>query len=376
MAIGLVQSKIGGSGSGVSASVTSSAVGYNSITTSGNLLVCVCWSTVVHSSGSGAPAISTPTTSGISWTLLGSAFYNDAADTQGGRVSVYYCENAASLATSTKTTVGANGGTNIVSTDVGFDLYEFSGVKTVSSVDASATSSNQTSGAPGVGNLTTTATDLILVAMNGIANHGAGTNFTLGPGSPLEGQDQYRLNVASGSIATTFSVSDTHWGAVGVAFLPSGTDANASPSGVSATFAENAPTVSAGAGPTPSGVSATFAVNAPTVNADGKPSVSGVSASFAVGTATPVVGAFANPSGVRATFSVGTLTPSGDSSVSTNGVSMTTAVGAAIAATGININGTTVAIGIAYAALAVTVTQKSAALSVSNQGAYSVASIK
>lgn len=214
--ISLKQSNAGGHGAGTT-SATTSAVGFTSNTTAGSMLVCVAYA----SAASAVPTISVPVTSGFTWTL-GASEGGSSANT---RVAISYIPNASSMATSVTTTVTATAATGVV--DVEFALYEFSGVATSSPVDTSQVAQG-TAATPSTTNLSTTNTDLILVAACGAASSAgaAGSGYTLGITSSHQisgnvGQTQYILNQASGSIATAgFGTSWTGWGVVAIAFKP------------------------------------------------------------------------------------------------------------------------------------------------------------
>src|SRR5208337_111637 len=181
MAIALVQSKAGGAGSGTS-SATSSAVGYASNTTANNLLVLVAWAIGSSSTLATAPPINTPVTSGFTWTLAKSATWADIDNIEGGRVSIYYIENAAQMLSSTTTTVGASKGGASPSVTVEFSLYEFSGVATSSSLETSASTISGSASDPSTANLSISNTDLIISAYQseGGVYIAKGSAYTLG----------------------------------------------------------------------------------------------------------------------------------------------------------------------------------------------------
>jgi len=302
MAIALVQSKVGGNGSGPT-SATSNAVGYNATTTAGNLLVCV----VSAQDDVDIPAISTPVTTGFTWSLLNTATYQDVGNSLYGRVSHYYIANAGAMSATTRVTATQNRATFI---QVEFALYEFSGVAQTTPLDISATSSNGSSSVPSTANLSTTATDLIFVSMatSSLSAGSAGSGFTLGVSAPAieSWQSQYILNQSSGSIATAFGTSKPHWGCAAVS-LKSAASGNASVSVTGVTFA--------------SAVGSASGTGTATV------SVSGVSGTSAVGTATVTTGQSVTTTGVSMTASVGVaFATSSGATVATSGVSMSAAV--------------------------------------------------
>lgn len=112
-----------------------------------------------------------------------------------------------------------------------------------------------------------------------------------------------------------------------------GTNATASPSGVSASTAVGSVIASGQAKASPAGVSATSAVGTATGRGNAAAQPLGVSATASVGTATAqgTASSTAQPVGVAASASVGTATASGQGKASPAGVSATAAVGAATA---------------------------------------------
>jgi len=208
--IALVQSNAGGYQIGFSGSATSSAAGFSSNTTSGNLLVCIVWAT---SSNSTNPTIDTPVTSGFTWT--------QAVAKSGVELgcSIFYIANASQMTTAKTTTVEVTGSGTV---QVEFSLYEFSGLTSGVSVDTTE-SNDGTSTAPSTTNLSTSATDLIICACE--ATSSAGTHklgYTAGIASSSlnYGVAEYILNQVSGSIATGFGGTQTDWVCVAVAFKP------------------------------------------------------------------------------------------------------------------------------------------------------------
>jgi hypothetical protein len=198
--------KLGGTGSGAN-TATSSAVGYNSVTAAGSLLICV----AMADADINAPIINLPITSGFSWVSAGFAF-----DANHEKVQVFYIANAGAMATSTKTTVTAHQ-LGAAYVDIDFSLYEFSGVVTSSPIDVGATTNNGSSSAPSTANLSTTVTDLIFVSeVGGAAAHGTG--YTDGVSIGGVAKSQYILNQTAGSIATAFGASESLWGCIAIAF--------------------------------------------------------------------------------------------------------------------------------------------------------------
>lgn len=227
----LVQSNAGGFKSTSSTTpftATTSAVGFGSDTTAGDFLVLIAWATTTGTSTLDNPSFTgVPTTSGFTWTAGSGALWNGSSDHSAGLVGMYYIQNAAAMSSSTTTTITASAPGSGVSLTlkVEFALYEFSGVAHSSALDTSATLSGSSS-TPATGNLTTTATDLVIVAYsadpNGGANISQGSGYALGVNATTAtiGQAQYRT-IASGSIATAFSGgTEPNWGAIAMAFKP------------------------------------------------------------------------------------------------------------------------------------------------------------
>ena len=205
-----------------------------------------------------------------------------------------------------------------------------------SAVDVSSTGSNSTATPTtiGAGSLTTTASDLILVGMTAESTAGtAGSGYTLGVSQPQDvGRTQYILNQAAGSIATAFGNTAAYWAANAVAFKSGAVSGNASPSGVSMTSVQNAPTVSVSVNASPSGVSMTSVENAPTILGINNVSPSGVSATSAQNAPTPAGAGNASPSGVAMTSAIGTaiVASQGNAVALFNGVNVLSSVGTSI----------------------------------------------
>ena len=217
MGIALVQSKLGGNGSG-SSPVTSSAVGYASTTTSGNLLVLIAWAK--NTTSALAPII-TAATSGFVWTNAKTAAYSDSGTPQAGKASIFYIEDAGAMSATTTVTAALGVGPSL---SVEFSLYEFSGILTSGSLDQIANTSSGT-GNPSTANLVLTATDLVIVTYTGEGtNTTAGPSYTLGVNSThvTASQTQYILNHSPGSTATAFGGTDPLWGCASASFSSTG----------------------------------------------------------------------------------------------------------------------------------------------------------
>ena len=279
MADALVQSTTVGAGPG----------GFTSTTTAGDLLLCVVVASYTGSSSSGGVTISTPVTTGITWTLLDSVSWQATVpgpppsylpDTyDGAKLAVYYAvgTNAPSIASSVQTSVSASKGT------VAFRLYEFSGILKTNPVDDYA-AAYVASGIPSAGNLSLTGTDLVFCACNATGTVTVGSGYTAG----LTTSDQYILNDTSASQSTAFGTSDTFSLVVAGAFKNYFANATAYPSGVSCSSADHAP---AGSGA-------------------GKASTTGTTMASAVGTAVGSLAALAAATGLRMTSAYGTPLPS------------------------------------------------------------------
>lgn len=226
--IAFVQSALGGS---ATASVpahtvlTTSAGGFGIATTPGNFLVCIVWATTVGPSASAAIPITAPDFGvGFAWSALATPHYFTTSPRSIGQVAIFYRENAPSV--NTFGTASADSSTGAATLSVEFALLEFSGVALSGPlVDASANRDAMSGGTPGF-TLTTTQSDLIIVAMsadaNGGGNIGAGAGFALGPIAIVAtiGQVQYQLNSAVGSVPSFFATTEPSWGANLVAFKP------------------------------------------------------------------------------------------------------------------------------------------------------------
>jgi hypothetical protein len=262
---------------------------FSEATLSGSLLVCVVQASYISDTGGGI-TFSAPTTSGFTWTLAASDTYEEVVSSHDGElltyynggVAVYYIADASAMSDTTTTSVSATGGGGTPTTS--FNMYEFTGVATSSPLDTDSGARNATGTSSTInpGSLTTTASDLIFVSCTDSgATHGTG--FTSG----VTDADQYRLNIAAGTIATAFGTSAGVWASVAVAFKSNSTSANADPSGVTSDFAVGSPSTSASS----------------SVNA------SGVAADFTIGTALPGGGvSFAEPSGLSISSGIGAAT--------------------------------------------------------------------
>src|SRR5208282_6844498 len=360
MAIALVQSNAGGHATGTT-TATTSAVGYTSNTTANNLLVLIAWAIGSSSTLATPPPISTPVTSGFTWTLAKSATWADTDTIEGGRVSIYYIENAAQMLSSTTTTVTATKVGSSPSVTVEFSLYEFSGVATSSSLETSASTINGSASDPSTANLSISNTDLIISAYQseGGGNIAKGSAYTLGVNAAYAtaGQTQYILNQAAGSVNTAWGSSQNIWGCAAVAFTIAAIPATATPSGVTAASAVNAPTPLQIEFANPDGVTVASAVGTVTLSAGSNVPITGVSVASAVGisgtsadsTVAPIgvaatfalgdTEAFAGPTGtvivtgVRSIFYTGVVSASADGTVTPAGVTATFAVGSAIGST-------------------------------------------
>ena len=219
----LRQSKAGGfaTASGTStASATTTAVGFDSATLSGSLLICVVQVSGTYTGTAVQPLITAVTTSGFSWTGIPQGW---AISGQSGKCAIYYITNASAMATSTHTTVSAeqikspSGNPQVW---VEFQLYE---LVINGTLDTDQTGSGSSS-IPSTTNLTTTENDVVLVAVNAEGTTGvAGSGYTLGidsshQNSGVVGQLQYNLGINAGSVPTAFGTSETNWSAVAAAF--------------------------------------------------------------------------------------------------------------------------------------------------------------
>lgn len=231
MAISLVQSKAGGSASvtgPATVTATTNSVGFSTPTTPGSLLVCIGYSTCSSPTVSpGAPAFNLPSTPGFTWTPISGGPWGQGLPSTGGRVGLWYIPNAASMSSATSLTASIVGIGFTVTVNVEFELYEFSGVAASSPIDVTGFSSNQAGGSPQApvgGSITTSATDLVIVAFSGnSANISAGAGYTLGINATVAttGQTQYQLNVPAGAVSTAFTGTQTNWGAIVASFSAS-----------------------------------------------------------------------------------------------------------------------------------------------------------
>ncbi|MGD1214312.1 MAG: hypothetical protein ABR861_04920 [Terriglobales bacterium] len=237
MAIALVQSNAGGSASGSGSAsygspftLTSSAVGFGSPTTPGNLLVCVVWFNFTTATLASFGANAAPTTPGFTWTQAPytSGEWDTGNPGASGFAGIYYVADAAAMSALTtvlgEVTINAGGGTTVSGAAVEFALYEFSGV---------ATSPLDTGGfelwdagspsTPAIStDLPTTTTDLVIACLSAKPGGSllAGSGFTLGISASVAtiGQSEYQLNVAAGSVPVAFTGTESYWVVAAVAF--------------------------------------------------------------------------------------------------------------------------------------------------------------
>lgn len=210
--------------------VTATASGFFSApTTPGNTLILIGYGTAANGEGVTA-GLPTATATGR-WTDAGNTgvWGSNPGGTQStGLCGVYYYANAPAFATNSAIFWNANGQVasgQTVSVNAEFQLFEYSGISTGSPLDVVLTNKTGT-GTPNAGTLTTSFIDLIVSAYvaNGNetpANIGSGytSDFAMTGTAIGIGQSQYKLNVAAGSIPTSWgsSVGGT-WGAAAIAF--------------------------------------------------------------------------------------------------------------------------------------------------------------
>ena len=217
--IGFVQSGLGGSASGTlathSSTLVSSAAGYGTPTTNGDLLVCVAWFTFTTPSSSSIGPSVVPTTAGFSWVEVSDIEWSSGNPGNYGFVSVYYILNAAPMS-GTTTVSGTLGGTSGSATaaSVEFSLYEFSGVASLANF-TNASNNTGTPSIPTAGNVSAITGDLIFTAMSAYpgSNISNGTGYTLGVNAIVAtiGQMQYNLSAPSGSVSTAFNGTEPYW---------------------------------------------------------------------------------------------------------------------------------------------------------------------
>lgn len=241
--IALVQSKLGGSASGTVPAdnglsgpqpITTSAVGFDSPTTAGNLVVCVVWANI---DTSGTPSLEggLPVVSGgysgsfIGHPNAGAGWQFPLSPGLGashlGFGEMWCIPNAPSLSPSNLFSVTVyNEGSFSGDVNVEFALFEFSGVD-ASILDlgsSGSASDDQVGGTPDVTFSATTNTDLILTVLSAYpgSNLSAGSGFTLGPDASVAtiGQVEYVLNAAPGQTDSGFSGTEPYWGIAALAF--------------------------------------------------------------------------------------------------------------------------------------------------------------
>jgi len=205
-----------------SATLDNSSSPFSSSTLLDNTLICVVLvSDLLNTGAVPIPTINTPTTPGLTWTLIngiGNEGVFTGIKTYGSAVAIYVCANAPALATTTHTSVTVTTAPTTCNTlAVQIELYEMTGL--AGTVDTSATGTGTGTPSAHTANLVTSATDFILVA----SYTADGSYFA--PGSGYTGYTiQYILSQAAGSIPTLFGVSSDgpggspYWSCVAVAF--------------------------------------------------------------------------------------------------------------------------------------------------------------
>ena len=239
MAVTLVQSRIGGNGTQTvtaAAFLTTTAVGFASPTTAGNLLVGIGWATDLATSGQVhgpdfTAAATGLTVSGATWTgavTNGAGFLDDATATKGGIIGIWYILNAASMATTVASTLVAHNQSEHAVVKAEFSLYEFSGISSFSQFNVNQ-NTNGTQTTPFVSYLIgpSTATSNVFlpfaafVAFPG-SNLTAGPLFTLGPTGVVATIGQSEYNPTSGrTVSSGFTGTEGLWGLASAAFSAS-----------------------------------------------------------------------------------------------------------------------------------------------------------
>lgn len=197
-------------------------------TQAGNLLVVLTAYKEHRTSGTGTTGvIMTPSISGVgAFSAPASNQWTASPDTDRGAAGVQYVANAPAVTAGTTITVTntvSGAGISFTVTCEAFFL-EFSGVKTVSPVDASRSPISPNTGVPTAGNLTTTQTDLIIAGYSGDTSNavvGSGWTALETASAATFAVWQYKLNQAAGTINTDFSSgSQTHFGGFATSFKP------------------------------------------------------------------------------------------------------------------------------------------------------------
>lgn len=238
MAISLVQFTLGGSISAAglgnaSTPFTTSAVGFPSPTTPGNLLLCVIWGDYQSTKNpTNALNIQIPTTLGFTWVhahipsgwVTGSTV---SPPVSAGSVEMYYIENASSMSgTTTVTATVLGAAATAYNVQFEFALFEFSGVDISGSLEQQKNVNGGSASSPNPGSITTLSNNDLLFAIHCGNRTGsnaiAGSGYALGPNATVAvlGQDQYQIVGAAGTYASAFNGSIPNWGAQVFAFKP------------------------------------------------------------------------------------------------------------------------------------------------------------
>src|ERR1039458_6658936 len=142
---------------------------YGTPTTADSLLLAACGITVYREDGF-IPVMSTPSTPGFIW-QLGATILTPVSSDAGGYyynlISLYYIENADSMASDVVTTLASNlsGLATGTDDDITIDLIEWNGASNSGVVDSTKTATGDST-VQSAGNIVTTQPDLIFVMVS------------------------------------------------------------------------------------------------------------------------------------------------------------------------------------------------------------------
>jgi hypothetical protein len=209
--------------------LTTSAIGFGSSTTPGNLLVCSAFMSIANLTTNGLTADLTLSTGAFVWTNNTSPGinYHTGVTNVGtfGYQLLCFIQDAPSMSIGSTLIGGLTSvGGSISALAIEFSLYEFGGIATVGAFEHAKQVINNTGtpSTPTCAGLTTSATDLIIQAVAGFpgTNVAAGVGYTLGTSGsvvPIEGC-QYCLTAAPGVYSPAFGGTYSFWASSAFSF--------------------------------------------------------------------------------------------------------------------------------------------------------------
>jgi hypothetical protein len=234
----IIQSNDGGNASGsfsTGGTLTTTAVGFSSATASGNTLYMPVW---IREESSNADCAINPstgitiTTSGFTWTAAPTynAFADSATETHCGLIKYYYIVGAASMPTSTTTTIAvAVPSGEHCTCSIEFALYEISGVSAFLNDNGTPPPNDTGTASTPECNTTVSGTEIYFCNLIGYpgSNLTAASGYTIGVNATVAtiGQTSYDLAV-TGTTNPNYSGTLTLWATFAAAFSLSSSPAS------------------------------------------------------------------------------------------------------------------------------------------------------